>query len=401
MVVATLEGRVGALLRRRKFERICEKTQDWPDLVGVLERELDVVETERERVEVLIKLALIQEEHFLEKFDLAAQRPEQALEISPTEERAYAALERCYRRLKQWLDLINTYERHIAETATSATKVELYFQIAQVYADEVGDVDRAIDAYRNIVDLDDLNVPALDALSKSVREAGRRGPGHRRDDSRRRPDDGQQAARGDVLPHRPLAGKKLGDRAQAQERLEMALDLDSAHLPTLSALRTIAVNEADWDRAARYLEQEQLNTQAPRALAKLLVELGKLRDGALGEHDLAIQLYELAIQCDEDCEEAALPLVEEYVRSERWKEAEPLAEMLVKKSKGRDRGEQHTLNKLLGRVHSALGSYEKALKSYQTANQLNLTDQDSIRGIADVSFELKEWATALPTIRRC
>ncbi len=63
-------------------------------------------------------------------------------------------------------DLINTYERHIAETAISAIKVELYFQIAQVYADEVGDVDRAIDAYRNIVDLDDLNVPALDALSR-------------------------------------------------------------------------------------------------------------------------------------------------------------------------------------------------------------------------------------------
>ncbi len=95
-----------------------------------------------------------------------------------------------------------------------------------------------------------------------------------------------------------------------------------------------------------------------------------------------------------------MPLVEEYVRSERWKEAEPLAEMLVKKSKGRDRGEQHTLNKLLGRVHSALGSYEKALKSYQTANQLDLTDQDSIRGIADVAFELKEWATALTNYQK-
>lgn len=395
--VLELDG--GNLQALRGLERICEKTQDWPDLVGVLERELDVVETERERVEVLIKLALIQEEHFL-KFDLAAQRLEQALEISPAEERAYAALERCYRRLKQWLDLINTYERHIAETATSATKVELYFQIAQVYAEEVGDVDRAIDAYRNIVDLDDLNVPALDALSRLYEKQG--DAAQAIDAMTRVADlttDSKQRVEMYYRIGRALE-EKLGDRGQAQERLEMALDLDPAHLPTLSALRAIAINEADWDRAARYLEQEQLNTQAPRARARLLVELGKLRDETLGEHDLAIQSYELAIQCDEDCEEAALPLVEEYVRAEKWKEAEPLAEMLVKKSKGRDRGEQHTLNKLLGRVHAALGNFDKALKSYQTANQLDLTDQDSIRGIADVAFELKEWATALTNYQK-
>jgi len=40
-------------------------------------------------------------------------------------------------------------------------KVEIYAQIAQVFADEVGDVERAIDAYRNIVDLNDAHVPHL------------------------------------------------------------------------------------------------------------------------------------------------------------------------------------------------------------------------------------------------
>ena len=93
--------------------------------------------------------------------------------------------------------------------------------------------------------------------------------------------------------------EKLADRAQARERFETALDLDPAHLPSLAALRTIAIDEADWDRAARYLEQEQLHTEAPRNRARLLVELGKLRDEMLNEHDLAIAAYELAIQCNE------------------------------------------------------------------------------------------------------
>jgi tetratricopeptide (TPR) repeat protein len=395
--VLELEG--GNLAALRGLERICERVNDWPDLVGVLERQLEVVETERERVEVLLKLAQIQEEHFL-KFDLAAQRLEQALEISPAEERAYVALARCYRRLKQWLDLISTYERHIAEAASNSTKVELYGQIAVIYADEVGDGDRAIDAYRNIVDLDDSNVPALEALSKLYEKQG--DTAQAIDSMSRVADltaDGKQRVEMYYRIGKAL-DEKLGDRSQAQERFEMALDLDPTHLPTLAQLRTIAIDESDWDRAARYLEQEQLNTQAPRARARLLVELGKLRDDMLGEHDLAVQAYELAIQCDEDCEEAALPLVEEYIRSQRWAQAEPLAEMLVRKSKNKDRGEQHTLQKLLGKVHAALGNFDRALKAYQTSNQLDLTDQESIRGVADVAFELRDWPTALTNYQK-
>ena len=389
----------GNLFALRGLERIDESLQDWPDLVEVLERQLDVVETERERVEVLLKLAHIQEEQFL-KPDVAAQRLEQALEIDPTSEQAYLALERCYRRLKQWLDLINAYERHISEAADYAAKIELYGQIAQVFSDEVGDIDRAIDAYQNIVDLDEANIPALEALSKLFEKQG---DASRAIDSMTRvadlTTDGTQRVEMYYRIGKSLE-EKLGDRMQAQERFEMALDLDPAHLPSLAALRTIAIDEADWDRAARYLEQEQMNTQAPRARAKLLVELGKLRDEMLSEHELAVQAYELAMQCDEDCEEAALPLVEEYIRAERWPEAEPLAEMLVKKSKNRERHEQHTLYKLQGKVLSALVKDDDALKAYQTAHQLDLTDQETIRGIADVAFRLKDWPSALTNYQK-
>ena len=154
------------------------------------------------------------------------------------------------------------------------------------------------------------------------------------------------------------------------------------------------------DVHARYLEQEQLNTEAPRARAKLLVELGKLRDEMLSERELAIQAYELAMQCDADCEEAALPLVQEYGAAGRWQEAEPLADLLVRKAKNRERHEQHMLHKLYGKVLASLGTYDRALKEYQTAHQLDLTDQETTRGIADAAFELKDWPTALSNYQK-
>ena len=386
----------------RGLERVSETLQKWSDLVDVLERQLDVVESERERVEVLLKLAGIQEEQFL-KADVAAQRLEQALEIDHAEKRAYVALERCYRRLKQWLDLIAAYERHISDAADQTEKAELFRNIAQVYADEVGDNDQAITAYQNIVDVDDTNIEALEQLAKLYEKQG---------DAAASIDamikvadltsDGTQRVEMYFRIGKAL-DEKLGDRVQAQERFEMALDLEPVRtLPALGAPPAPSpwTSRISGPGAATYLDQEQQHTEQPRARARLLVELGKVRDEQLGDRDMAVQAYELAIQADSDCEEAALPLVEEYIKQERWKDAEPLAEMLVRKSKGRERQEQHTLNRLLGKIHSALGNDEKSIKAYQAAHALDVTDQETIRGIAEVSYRLKDWASALTNYQK-
>ncbi|MDX2051129.1 MAG: tetratricopeptide repeat protein [Polyangiaceae bacterium] len=395
--IVELDGR--NLQALRGLERISDALHNWTELVDVLGRQLDVVESERERVEALLKLARVNEEQFL-KFDVAAQRLEQALEIFPAEARAYEGLERCYRRRKQWPELVNAYERHITEAADLEKKIQLYGHIAEVYAHELDDPQLAIDAYQNIVDLDDTNVAALEALGKLY---------EKQEDSARAIEtmtrvadlttDGKQRVEMYYRIGRAME-EKLGDRFGARERFEMALDLEPAHLPTLAALRAIAVDEADWDRATRYLEQEQEHTESPRARAKLLVELGKIREDMLSEHERAVEAFELALKFDADNEDAALPLVAEYSRTERWSEAEPLAELLVRKSSRRDRGEQHALYKQLGKVHAAQKHHEKALKAYQQANQLDLTDQESIRGIADMAFELQDWASALTNYQK-
>jgi len=160
-----LEIDAANLLAMRGLERVYTSTQQWPDLVAVLEMQLDVVTTERERIDVLMKIAQIQEQQFL-KPDLAAVRLEQVVEIDPNHEGALESLERCYRRLRQWLDLINAYDRHINATLDRTKKIELWAHTAKVYAEEVEDLDKAIDSYLNIVDLEETNIPALDALAK-------------------------------------------------------------------------------------------------------------------------------------------------------------------------------------------------------------------------------------------
>jgi tetratricopeptide (TPR) repeat protein len=399
MYRAVVSYNPGSLPALRGLTRVYENSQNWGDLVDVLERQLGVVETERARVDVLMKLAQIQEEQFL-KADIAAQKLERVLELDPSVVPAYEALERCYRRLKQWPEFITTCERHISEVTDVGTKADLHEQIARIYADELEDLDRAIDAYQNIIDLDDTRLPALEALARLHERQG---------DTARSIDvmiriadltaDGSQRVEMYYRIGKAL-DEKLSDRAQARERFEMALDLDPKHLPTLSALRAIATEDADWDSVARYLEEEQKYTESPRAKSRLLVELGKVQDQMLGERALAVSAYERAIASDRENEDAAMPLVEEYVATERWNEAAPLAEMLVKKSKARDKSEQHSLNRLLGKIQEARKNYADALKAYQAAHALDVTDPETVRGLASVTFELGDWPSALTNYQK-
>jgi tetratricopeptide (TPR) repeat protein len=383
----------------RGLARVFELLNQWTDLVKVLESELDVVQTERERIDILMQLAKLQEEQFL-KADLAAQRLEQVLEIDPNHEEAYFALERAYRKLRQWLDLVNTYDRHVAATLERKTKVEIYGAIAQVYAEEVEDNEKAIDAYKNIVDLDENNVPALEALAKLYDKLG---DATQSIDFMTRVADLTTDSRQRVESFYKIGkalDEKLGDRVAAQDRYEMALDLDPSHLLSLGALKLIAIDNADYDKAARYIDQEQSYTAGPRQRARLLVELGKLRDEKLGDHESAVLSFEAAYEADPENEEAALPLANEYVVKEVWEKAEPLLELLTRKAGKRERGEQHDLWNQLGLVASKLGKDDKALKAYTAALQLDLTDQVTIRGLAEVSFRLKDWGAALTNFQK-
>lgn len=383
----------------RGLERVLPALEEWQELISVLEKQLEVVDVEKDRVQLLVRVAQIQEEQFL-KADIAATRLEQALTIDPMRLDAYVALARCYRRLKQWNDLVSTYRRHLEEAPDRNTKLELFALIGAVYRDEIGDLDQAIDAFQEVADADETNIAALDALSKLFEKQGEAA---RAIEMMTRvaelTADGSQQVDMYYRIGRAME-EKLNDRFGAREKFEMALDLDPTHVQSITALRTIAVDEADWDGACKYLEQEQAQIESARQRARLLVELGKIRDEMLGERETAIAAYEQAIALDAECEEAAMPLVQEYGNQERWSDAAPLAEMLVRRSKNREKGEQHQLQKQLGRVMNKVGNFEKALAAYQAAHQLDLTDSETIRGVADSAFSLEDWPTALTNYQK-
>jgi len=388
-----LETSATELRALKGLERLHAQRESWQPLYDVLERQYDLVSTEKERVSIQIRLASILEEEFI-KPEQAAERLESALQIDPNNETALRGLERLYRRMQRWEELIGALERHIEASPDRTVKVQCYAAIGETYAAELKDVDHAVDNYLNLLSIEEDNVGALDALTRLYEKRG---------DYPQAIDTMNQLAGLQTDPQAVvdmrfrmgrILDEHLADRDAAIDSYRRALEGDPGHLPTLEAMRKIQVDMGDWLAAARTIEQETQYTQNQRTTSERLVELGRIYDERLDEHERAVECFEAALKQDPDNEDAALPLSEEYVKQERWDEALPILDMLVKGMGKREAHEQHHLAFTLGDVALHMGDAQEAIKALLKAYQIDQQHLPTLMKLADAYYAAKDWDKA-------
>lgn len=388
-----LEVDAGNLQALKGLERLYQGQHLWQDLLDVLERQLEVVQNDRDQVALLVRIAGMWEQEFL-KPDKAAERLERVVEMDPMHTGALAGLSRIYRQLRRWPELVSSYERHIDAAADRAEKAELYQQIGAVYRDEIKDVDRAIDSFLSVTGIEPDNVPALRALAQLYEARGDHAQAL--DTLERLGNASDDRAEKVNIAYRMgglLAGD-LGDRVGALDAYQRAVDLDPNHIPSYDAMRAIHMDGGDFHAAARALARMAEIEENPRRGAQHRVALGKLYDEQLEEHGQAVQCFESAMRLDPDNIEAALPLVREYAQHGRWKEAEPLLQLLVRASPTRDPGEQHSLWLLYGQCAEWLEDDDVAVRAFGKAFELDAQDLTSLRGLAAAHYRKRGWDNA-------
>ena len=390
---AVLEEDEDSLRALKGLERLYAQQQSWQDLLAVLERQLEVVTNERDRVGLLIRLAAMWEEEFL-KPEKAAERLEQVVDIDPDHSEALHGLARLYRQLQRWDALVRTFERHIEATPERGEKARLYAGIGEVYRDELKEPDEAIDAFLNVTAIEPDSVPALEALSQLYE--GRQEYSMALDTMDRLTGlVDQPEARVNLLYRMgKLYEGELDDRVTAVDHFERAIDIDRTHLASLQAMRDIHMLEGDYNAASRVLQQAVEVEESDRKKAALLVELGRVFDANLDEHERAIECFEQAHSLDADNTDAALPLVDDYTKAERWQEVEPLLHILTRLCSRFPAEEQQRLWFMSGECADRLGNDEVAIKSYGQAFALDSQDIPSLSGLAAAHYRSKSWEEA-------
>jgi len=377
----------------RGLERLYARAERYQDLVGILERQYEVVATERERIDILTRLARMWEEEF-RRPENAVERLEQVLDIDPLHDEALCKLEELYRLTQRWDDLVRTYDRHASATTDPEERVRIFRELGQVYSTHKQDAEQAIDSYLNALNLNDQDILSLQALTKLYEQKG--------DHSAALDAMGQLAVVVDELDEQVslkyrmgrILDQELGDRVSALEQFQAAIDLDSGHLPSLEAMRRIHVDSGDWVAAAKVLDLEIEQNENTRVKAARLVDLGTIRADRLDDEAGAVQAFEAAHQADPDNEDALLPLVDFYVGQERHDDAFPLLEVLVKRSDKREPEERHRLASLLGETATKLGRPEDAVAAYERALAIDNDDPATIKGLAGSYFRAALWEDA-------
>ncbi|MBA3499425.1 MAG: tetratricopeptide repeat protein, partial [Deltaproteobacteria bacterium] len=383
------------LIALRALEGLYEKTNQSEKYLDVLENQLDATPSDGERISLYERMAAAWEERF-GKLDRAAEALEKIVAIDNRNYAAYRELARLYQQAGKWEALVETYRNHIMSTSDVAQKVDLYVAMGVTYEQNLQDIDRSVEAYVDVLQLEGDEIRALDALGRLYEKIS----------------EWDRAI--DIMAHHTQLAQEtrkqvdlfwrmgriqytqLGDAEAAESNLLRALAIDPAHVPTMEALTKQYSDRGDWLKAAQMMVRAESYTPVANDKVRLLHEAARIYEEKLHQKDAAKQLYAAVIALDPEHVEAGRPLSELYFEAQQWAELSPVIDMLCRKA-SQLHADQRELNDLYYRAAKTadqLGDLQKALGYYKYAYDIDSTHLPTLVGRADLLFKMGDFDNA-------
>ncbi|HEX4405777.1 MAG TPA: tetratricopeptide repeat protein, partial [Polyangia bacterium] len=376
----------------KALDTLFEKTGRMEEYLENLEHQLEV-SPEGDRAGIYQEMASTWEEKF-GKPERAAEVLEKVLLIEDRNQKAYRDLERLYRQERKWESLVDTYRKHILVTNDGTERIDLYTKMGQVYEGELRDLDRAIDAFSDVLNIEPEHVDALAGLARLYEETEQ---WERAIDVMRRlvkvsADPKQKVD----LNYRlgKIFDEQMKDPEPAQEYLVEALSQDPAHVPSMLSLLGLYKRRGDWMKAAQLMVRAEAATVNTLEKGRLLFDAAKIFQEKLGDDAQATDLYARVLQLDPEHVDAGEPLSELYFKREDWAPLVPILEMLARKADRKTNKELTLLNHRLAKAADKLGDNDKALKYYKQSYDLDSTYLPTLIDRAALLYRQEHWDDA-------
>ncbi|HYU16608.1 MAG TPA: tetratricopeptide repeat protein, partial [Candidatus Acidoferrum sp.] len=250
---------------REELIRLAEPTGVLPDLADQFARVL--ADLGERQGDVGIRRALAADLAVLCQDRLAdAGRAEKAwravLALETGAEPALAGLERVYREAGRWADLRALCQEQLGHTLDSARRIDLLFAMAELSETMLGDVDGAVSAFRQALDVDPSLLRAFQALERLYEAAGRWAEledllAREQEAVAASAEQPRPAHAGEVallLRRARLRGDRLADRGGAVDLIEEVLARQHDNPDARDLLEELLSDQAQRLRVARILE---------------------------------------------------------------------------------------------------------------------------------------------------
>ncbi|MFO0680476.1 MAG: tetratricopeptide repeat protein [Sandaracinus sp.] len=381
------------------LETLYEKGQRWRDLEELVQRRLDIAETQADRIAARVRLARL-----VERLGRRADAIDQLHEIlgeDPTNGEALDELERLLAADKRWDDLSDLVRRRIDDAVGRgdvAGEVTALSRLADLQEKQLGRAEEALETWERVVERDPSRAEAFATLVRLYTAAGRHA-------------DAAEASskRIALLPREEaivasyaladLAETKLADPARQEQALRHAFELDRSDAETRRRLKAFYEKQGRHRELADLLalDLETTADKAPRIA--LLKRIADLYSQKLGDPGSAARYFEQAAQLDPENRDVLLPLCDLYIAAGRSADAVPVLEKIIASYGTKRSKEVAVYQHRMGQALEGLGQTAQALAAYDAAFKIDLTSVAILRDLGRLCYQSGDFDRAQKTFR--
>ncbi len=382
-----------------ELEHLHRQREQWEELFDVLERQAEATNEADAKIECFAQMARLAEEMLDRPFD-AIDLWNRVLELEPEHADALQELGRLYFAEERWDELVGIVERELELTEDPDQKLELYKSLGTVWGEKLGNDGPALDAWRNVLEIDEHDLEAL----RAVRELyTRQGDYEELAPVLERLIDHEETADEEQLKLwvelAEIRGERLLDTEAAVEAWQEVVSLDPDHDRALDELEQLYMQEARFEEAAQVLEIKVERIDDELEQIDLLSQIAEIWEHKLEDPDRAAAFYEQILELEPSDMQASRSLEEIYREQETPEAYQALVELYL------DRAEVYEERPFdrLEALRSAARVFEQqldnpvnALVVLVSALNVDTYDEESlVQEIERLARETDQWSEAI------
>lgn len=382
----------------QELEALLRRIGRWPDVRDILERRIEYIEG-AEQISALEELAVVVEEKLGDDSE-AVEIHHRILREAPDHQVSVTSLERLLSRGARWTELAELLERRLqvlSEAGASEESLALALQLGELFANQLGDTERAQLILVDVLEADPNNVPALLAIA-SVYDA--------RGDEEAMLQILEHAAslqpEGELGSSLQLRLAKVTDNQEhKREHLEAALHYHPGNLEAAELLLELSREEEYWEQVAYLLALISSQTEDAEVQRKLDLERVDILMERVGDLDEALQALAPVYEQVQDDMEINRRIADALYLSGRYEEAVGMYTWLVEVSASvnrRSKEHAHFLTRL-SRVELAGGVTDEAIERLRDSYRIDTTNPETLITLSDVYAAIEQWSDALKIAR--
>jgi len=367
----------------RGLDRIYSRQSRYQDLLSVLEREVELAVTARQKITLLERVAGIWDEEFLDH-GKAARALKQVLALDPSRADSARELGRHYRSLEKFVELSELYQAQIDKSSDDKLRVDSALALGRLLASELMAPQRAIEAYELVLTLEPGHKAALDALATLRATAG---------DSESALDAIEALAdaaktpkeRADYYVRASALLEQQGNLEASIAQLKRAIDVFPDDGAARSKLKSKYLTMGNFGGVVELLEEELENAKGEHQRAKLAGQIAVLCQRHLQDTERASSMAQLAFHLD-PTEPGALRVLGKIAFDDgRFTEAAKRLEPVISVLEGMDLGEAADVARLYIEALVKGGSAEKAMVMIDGLRRFFADDPKALLTVAELA----------------